>query len=168
MRKARNYFLRVHDLRYAGSADHRYRLSAGKLPVVTSVFPHGDVLHLFFNAYWTWAFGTLVEPVFGHTKTAAIFVLFAVVSGGFEYATFYGGIGLSGVGYGLFAMLWVLGRRDRRFAGAVDKQTAGLFVVWFLACIVMTAQNIMPVGNVAHGVGALIGAALGEAIASRG
>ena len=41
MRKARNYFLRVRDLRYAGSADHRYRLSAGKLPIVTSVFPLG-------------------------------------------------------------------------------------------------------------------------------
>ena len=44
VRKARSYFLRVHDLRYAGSAAHRYRLTAGKFPVVTSVFPLGGTI----------------------------------------------------------------------------------------------------------------------------
>ncbi len=38
---AGEYFLIVHDLRYAGSADHHYRLSVGKLPTVQSVFPLG-------------------------------------------------------------------------------------------------------------------------------
>lgn len=44
VRKPGDYFLRVHDLRYAGSADHRYRLSVGKLPVVTSVLPLGGTV----------------------------------------------------------------------------------------------------------------------------
>ncbi len=41
VRKSGMYFLRIRDLRYAGSAEHCYRLSAGKLPVVSSVFPLG-------------------------------------------------------------------------------------------------------------------------------
>jgi membrane associated rhomboid family serine protease len=136
--------------------------------LVTSALPHGDLFHLMFNAYWIWAFGTLVEDVFGHVKTAALFVLLALGSGAAEYALLTGGIGLSGVGYGLFGMLWVLSRRDPRFAGSVDSNTTALFVVWFSACVVLTVTGIMPVGNVAHGVGALIGAAVGIAIAARG
>lgn len=36
-----DYFLQVRDLRYQGSANHYYRLTAGKIPAVTSVFPLG-------------------------------------------------------------------------------------------------------------------------------
>jgi membrane associated rhomboid family serine protease len=134
---------------------------------LTSAFPHVNAIHLAFNVYWVWVLGTLVETVFGHLPAAAIFVLFAVVSGAAEYALFDGGVGLSGVGYGLVALLWVLGRRDGRFAGAVDSTTIGLFVVWFLVCIATTVQGSMPVGNVAHAAGALVGALLGVTIASR-
>jgi len=136
--------------------------------LVTSALPHGDIFHLMFNAYWIWAFGTLVEEVFGHVKTAALFVLLALGSGAAEYALLTGGIGLSGVGYGLFGMLWVLSRRDPHFAGSVDSNTTALFVVWFFACVVLTVTRIFPVGNVAHGAGALIGALVGLAIVGRG
>ncbi|MGH6800358.1 MAG: rhomboid family intramembrane serine protease, partial [Methylocella sp.] len=37
--------------------------------LVTSIFPHIDILHLAFNIYWLWVFGTLVEKVYGHLKT---------------------------------------------------------------------------------------------------
>src|ERR1041385_9015799 len=46
--------------------------------LITSTIPHLDVLHLFFNLYWLWVFGTLVEEVYGHFKTAGLFLLFAV------------------------------------------------------------------------------------------
>jgi hypothetical protein len=36
-----DYFLHVRDLRYQGSPNHFYRLTVGKIPVVTSVFPLG-------------------------------------------------------------------------------------------------------------------------------
>ncbi len=133
--------------------------------LLTSALPHADILHLAFNVYWTWVFGTLVEEIFGHLKLLGILVLLAVAANGAEYAILSGGEGLSGIGYGLFALIWVLSSRDERFAGVIDQKTIGLFVVWFFACIVMTMGGY-PIGNIAHGVGAITEGLLGLAIAS--
>ena len=135
---------------------------------LTSTLPHINAYHLAFNVYWLWTFGTLVERVYGHVKFAAILLLLAFGSSLAEFALFYGGVGLSGVGYGLWAMLWVLERRDERFAGAVDRSTSQMFVGWFFLCILLTITNTMPVANVAHGAGAALGALLGLAASSGG
>jgi membrane associated rhomboid family serine protease len=138
---------------------------------VTSALLHGDALHLIFNLYWLWVFGTLVEAAFGHVRTALLLTFLAFASGAASYALEDGGVGLSGVGYGLFAMLWVLSRRrghdDPRFAGAVDVNTVTLFVMWFFLCAVATYYGTMNVGNVAHGAGAAFGALVGIAVSSR-
>jgi GlpG protein len=136
--------------------------------LLTSIFPHVDPIHLLFNLYWLWVFGTLVEAVYGPVRTVAIMFLFAVGSSAAEFAIFEGGIGLSGVGYGLFTLLWVLSWNDDRFRGAVDAQTINLFVVWFFLCIFLTYTGILPVGNVAHGMGAILGALLGFCIMAQG
>jgi membrane associated rhomboid family serine protease len=135
--------------------------------LLTSILPHGDILHLAFNVYWLWVFGSLVEEVLGHLKTAALIVLFAVGSSAMEFAFLRGGIGLSGVGYGLFGLLWMLSERDPRFHDAVDKSTIQLFVVWFFFCIVTTWFNIMAVANIAHGAGAVLGILTGLALSLR-
>ncbi len=145
--------------------------NSGNLQVwglITSVFPHGNFIHLAFNLYWLWVFGTLVEAVYGPARTAAIFMLFAVGSSAAEFAFFEGGIGLSGVGYGLFALLWVLSKHDERFHNSIDTSTINLFVVWFFLCIYLTYADILRVGNVAHGMGAVLGAMLGFCIVSEG
>ncbi len=130
----------------------------------TSVFPHTDILHLAFNIYWTWVFGTLVEQVYGHLRTAALIALFAFGSGSFEFSFALGGVGLSGVGYGLFGLLWVLSSRDERFHDAVDSRTVQLFVGWFVFCVVTTVLHIFAVANIAHAAGAAFGALVGAAI----
>jgi membrane associated rhomboid family serine protease len=124
--------------------------------LLTSAFPHGNILHLLFNLYWTWTFGTLLEERLGHFKTLALFLLFAFVANGAEYAFLDGGIGLSGIGYGLFGLLWILSRHDPRFANAVDPKTVLLFIGWFFFCILLTVMG-SPIANIAHGVGALTG-----------
>src|SRR5215475_9593621 len=131
----------------------------------TSTFLHLDVLHLLFNIWWLWIFGTQVERVFGHAKTALLVILFAVESGSLDFAFSRGGVGLSGVGYGFFGLLWVLSKKDERFRGALDARTVNLFVGWFFLCIFTTVTGIYPVGNVAHGAGALLGILLGYGIA---
>jgi membrane associated rhomboid family serine protease/TPR repeat protein len=132
--------------------------------LVTSMFPHVGIWHLAFNIYWLWVFGTLVEETFGHLKTAALILMFAIGSGSLEFALASGGVGLSGVGYGLFGLLWILSKRDERFRDVIDRKTIELFVVWFFICIVTTLTNIMPVANIAHGGGAVLGILTGFAI----
>ena len=129
--------------------------------LVTTIFPHGGILHLAFNVYWLWVFGTLLEEVYGHLKTAALILLFAVASSAWEFGLLLGGIGLSGVGYGLFGLLWMLSKRDERFHDAVDPRTIQLFIGWFFFCIVTTLTHTMPVANIAHGIGALVGILVG-------
>jgi membrane associated rhomboid family serine protease len=133
--------------------------------ILTSALPHANILHLGFNLYWTWALGTLVEERFGHWKTLAIFVLLAIVANGAEYAILVGAIGLSGVVYGLFGLLWVLSRFSPNLAGVIDRKTIGLFVLWFFFCIFLTVAGT-PIANIAHGVGVLAGATMGWAISA--
>lgn len=125
--------------------------------LVTSIFPHLGALHLIFNLYWLWVFGTLVEQVYGHFKTAGLFLLFAVGPNALEYAFSIGGVGLSGLGYGLFGLLWILSRRDERFRDAIDARTIQLFIIWFFICVLLTVANVLSVGNIAHGSGAVLG-----------
>ena len=129
---------------------------------LTSVFPHAHVpLHLLFNLYWFWTFGTLLEREYGHFKYLGIILVLSYIAPLAEFMFLYGGIGLSGVVYGLWGMLWVLQRNDRRFIGAVDDRTSQTMIVWFFVCIVLTKLGIMPVANIEHGVGAITGGLLG-------
>jgi len=132
--------------------------------VLPATLLHVNFFHLAFNLYWTWTFGALVERIFGHLRCAGIFLLLAAGSMLAEFAVLSGGVGLSGVGYGLWGMLWVLEKRDSRFTDAVDQRTSQMFAGWFFLCILLTVTGVMPVANVAHGVGALMGAMLGLAI----
>ncbi len=125
--------------------------------VVTSALPHVNFAHLLFNVWWLWDCGTLVESFYGPSKTGGMFLLLAAVSGSLQYALSDGGIGLSGVGYGLFGFLWLRCRAEPRLGGPLDKRTVAVFVLWFFACIVTTMTGMMRVGNVAHGAGAVAG-----------
>jgi membrane associated rhomboid family serine protease len=132
---------------------------------LSATLPHVNFLHLAFNLYWLWTFGTLVERIYGHLWCVAIYAFLALGSMLGDFAVLNGGVGLSGVGYGLWGMLMMLERHDPRFADAVDTRTNQTFAIWFLLCIVLTVTHIMPVANVAHGLGAVLGILLGLAIA---
>lgn len=135
--------------------------------LVTNIFPHADIFHLAFNIYWLWVFGTLVEEVYGHLRTAALILLFAIGSSSLQFAFSSGGVGLSGVGYGLFGLLWILSKYDERFSDAVDQRTILLFVVWFIFCVVTTMAKLFPVANIAHAAGAVLGLLTATAIVLR-
>jgi membrane associated rhomboid family serine protease len=130
----------------------------------TNVFPHLNLLHLAFDVYWLWIFGSRVERIYGHSIALALLVFFAVGTSSVDFALASGGVGLSGVGYGLFGLLWILSDHDDRFRGAIDKKTVALFVGWFLLCVATTVTGVMPVANVAHGAGIVLGVLTGFAI----
>jgi GlpG protein len=133
--------------------------------LLSSALPHIDIFHLLFNLYWLWVFGSVVEATFGQLTTLALYCFLAAGSAAAEFAVFRGGVGLSGVGYGLFGLLWVMSSRDERFYGVIDPQTSMLFVAWFFLCIILTVSGVWRVANVAHGIGAALGVLLGFALA---
>lgn len=138
--------------------------------LLTSALPHGNPLHLIFNLYMFWMFGSVIEPKLGSLQTLALYLVLAFGSSAAEFAVFDGGIGLSGVVYGQFGLIWLLNRRDARFgqpADVIDKNTASWLVFWFFLCIVLTLAKVMPVANVAHGVGALLGYMIAWAMSAR-
>lgn len=133
--------------------------------LASSALPHGDWLHLAFNIIWLWILGTRFEELLGHVTTFAIMLVLAIGSGAAEYTFAVGGIGLSGVGYGLVGALWILRWRDNRFRDAIDRNVMILFIAWGLLCVLLTVTNIWRIGNIAHGSGFVLGMLIGWALA---
>lgn len=134
--------------------------------LLTSTLVHANILHLAFNLYWLAMFGTLIEGWIGSIKTLLLFVVLALASSAAEFLASGGGIGLSGVGYGCFGLLYAVGGTEKCPGFRLNPKVTQLFVGWFFLCMVMTLGRVMNVGNVAHGVGAVAGYALGRAILS--
>ena len=135
--------------------------------LLTPTLFHGNTLHLLFNLCWLWVFGTRIEEELGSGRTLGIYVLLALGSTTADQALFGPCIGLSGVVYGLFGLLWILGKSDPRFLGVIDRQTWRLLVGWFFLCIVLTVANVFNVANVAHAAGFLFGVLLAWTMTAR-
>jgi membrane associated rhomboid family serine protease/Flp pilus assembly protein TadD len=134
---------------------------------ITSVLVHVSFLHLAFNLYWLLAIGAHFERELGSVRAWLLYALWGIVASLAEHALFRGGVGLSGIGYGLVAYGLVRARTARfdrtsivpllAWDEVVDARTVMLFAAWFLFCIGTTITGVFPVGNVAHGVGAIAG-----------
>ena len=133
--------------------------------LLTSTLLHGDVLHLAFNIYWLWVFGTALEERFGHFLLLVAMAVAAAVASAAEYAVFGNSIGLSGVGYAMFGASWMLARYDHSLRDLVDLRTVQLMLAWGVLCILTTMLNIFPVANLAHGMGLAFGVTVGLALA---
>lgn len=135
--------------------------------LLTSALPHIGVFHLVFNVYWLLVIGGAIEARAGVRVIVPLVLATAIGSAALEHALFAGGVGLSGVGYGLFGFARAANRRDPTFRDVVDDRTAQLFVVWFFVCCAMTATGVMAVANAAHAGGWLVGMLAGIAWAGR-
>jgi membrane associated rhomboid family serine protease len=136
----------------------------------TSTLMHGDLLHAGFNVYWLLIFGAALENHLGSYRTLGLIVLLGYVSmlpeyviGSYHREQPIMIVGLSGIVYGLFGMLWI-GRRWRpEFDAVCTPQTAQILLIWFFLCIVLTYTGHMMVANIAHGAGFIFGVLYGQA-----
>ena len=140
----------------------------------TSAVLHINFIHAIFNVYWLAVFGPTIENWLGSYKTLALIVLLAYVSSLAQYVygnwliadihTHGSGVGLSGVVYGLFGLLWVGSWYRTELRLICNPQTVQLFIAWFFFCIVVTYLDWMSFGNFAHAAGWAQGMLLGMAI----
>ncbi|MEM8713141.1 MAG: rhomboid family intramembrane serine protease, partial [Planctomycetota bacterium] len=128
---------------------------------VTTIFPHGGLLHLVFNVFWAWAIGRALEQRLGLPMMLGFVLVAALAASGTEVLMFNAAIGLSGVVYAFATFAWTKGRHDSRFRGIVDTRMLQFFIGWFFLCIVATESGFMRVANGAHAGGAIIGFFLG-------
>ena len=131
--------------------------------LLTSALPHIGVLHLVFNVYWLLVLGGAIETRCGPRITTALIVVTGIGSAAFEQALFSGGVGLSGIGYGLFGFGWMAARRGVAFGDVVDTRTVQTFLAWFVFCCITTFIGVFAVANAAHAGGLAIGMLAGVA-----
>jgi membrane associated rhomboid family serine protease len=142
--------------------DVRFLIEPWRL--VSSAPLHVDAGHLIVDAWWLARLGEPLEARLGHWRYLGALTLFAVGSAAAEHALFRGGVGLSGVVYGVFCLLWVLARREQGLRAVVDSRTAYLMVGWFFFCILTTVTGVWPVANAGHAFGAVLGLLVGAAM----
>ncbi|WP_084962665.1 rhomboid family intramembrane serine protease [Thermoactinospora rubra] len=84
--------------------------------MITSAFLHFGIMHILFNGWAIWAIGPSLERAFGHVRFAALYLLSAfggsVMSYWFDAPNVWSA-GASGAVYGLFAAIFIVGRRLR-------------------------------------------------------
>jgi membrane associated rhomboid family serine protease len=139
----------------------------------TTTLLHGFLIHAAFNVYWLATFGRVLEPYFGSGR---YLLVLALLAGSSTMCSFLAsnlntpldaqatGVGLSGVVYGLFGILWIGQSYRRDFTEVCGPEVVQLFIAWFLFCIVLTYLEVLPVDNIAHGAGCAIGVLYGLAL----
>ena len=76
------------------------------IALITSAFVHLEIMHIFFNMYWLYFLGPVVEKEFGSVNFLAFIIGTAFVSSGWQMMGGTTGIGFSGVGYAMIGFGW--------------------------------------------------------------
>ena len=130
--------------------------------MLTTVFIHGSWLHLLFNMIWLVQIGRILEGTLNPLIYLAFLVGAAAVGSGCEVLiSGQTGIGMSGVVYAMFGLMWA-GRGLYPAWGAIaTRDNLYLFIGWGLFCVVATWFHFLNVANGAHGGGFLFGLCIG-------
>jgi GlpG protein len=149
--------------------------------LVTPIFIHSGYMHIIFNMWVLYVFGTQTEDRLGTLRVVLLVLLIAVASNVGQYlyshyakeslyAANFGG--MSGVNYGLFGFVWIKSRYQPALGLRVSPFTVFILFAWFFLGILGEfsdtagiAFNIVPrnIANAAHGVGLLTGVILAYA-----
>ena len=123
--------------------------------LITPIFLHFGIMHILFNMLWLKQLGGAVEFVEGTWKLALQVLVYAIAGNVLQcYLSGPSFGGMSGVVYGLFAYMWLVGKYEHEGRYFIDPMTVGLMLVWFFACLF----HIIPhVANGAHAAGLVLG-----------
>jgi GlpG protein len=130
--------------------------------LVTPMFLHFGILHIAFNMWALFYFGTVIEYCRGSRTLLVLVLLSAVCSNLLQYGfmvNFYrvpmpfGG--MSGVVYALFGYVWMKSRHEPEQGMHMHPRSVQSMLVWLVLCMI---QPFVPIANAAHVGGLLIGA----------
>ncbi len=123
---------------------------------VTSMFLHGDGLHILFNGFALWTVGVVAEERFGRARAFVAFVACGALG---QTASIFWyrntiGIGASGAIFGLIALCVVHALRTR------DTELRARFVPWLIYGLIIGFMS-RGIDNAAHVGGLVTGALFG-------
>ena len=139
--------------------------SGGYGGLISTTFLHARLdqnpFHLLFNLLWLGRIGALVERTLGHLEWAVFFLGAAFVASGAELAFFSNdAIGMSGVVYALFGLVWGARRAVPVFGLIATDENVRFFLGWMVLCFVLTLMGMWNIANAAHAGGLLFGLAI--------
>ena len=153
------------------SLDFFEQIKQGQLwRLVTPIFVHFSLIHIGFNMYMLYYLGSQIESRFGTLWFGSLVLVIAATSNigqAYMAQTLQNDIvgsspmfgGMSGVNYGLFGYLWMKTLYAPQDGLYVSQGTIFILLAWFVICLMPSMQ----VANGAHGVGLVVGMALGYA-----
>ncbi len=126
--------------------------------LLTPIFIHMGVLHIFFNMLWLADLGSMIESRQSTFLLARLVLLLGIVSNMVQYTVTGSGAfgGMSGVVYGLIGYMWMRGKYDPACGLRLHPQTVITSMIWFFACFVPQAVGAS-VANGAHAGGLVFG-----------
>jgi membrane associated rhomboid family serine protease len=134
----------------------------------TAMFLHASLIHLAFNSYALWIFGSMVEPQVGRWRFLAIYLLTGLAAGASSYAFLYPrivGIGASGAVFGIFGVFLVYNYKRRYTALGAARLRSGLVM---LALNAFLGFSIPGIDWRAHLGGLIAGSVAGLALEAKG
>lgn len=136
--------------------------------LVTTILPHGGLLHLFFNCVAIGMLGPAVEGRYGSARFLGLIIVLALAANSFSFLINpVAALGLSGVAYGLFGFLWALRRHKDFAAEVIQPAVVKSFMGWFVLCFILTYAGGLRVANWAHAGGLISGWLLGKCVLLR-
>jgi membrane associated rhomboid family serine protease len=136
--------------------------------LITPMFLHAGLLHLFFNAYALWIFGSMLEPDIGSSRFLVSYLVTGFAASAASYAFLDPqtvGIGASGAIFGIFGVFLVYNYRRRDTALGLARLRMGLVL---LAINALLGFTIAGIDWRAHVGGLIAGLAIGVAVDARG
>jgi len=128
--------------------------------LLTPIFLHFGVLHLFFNMTWLYQLGCMIEARQSSLRLLLLVIVTGIVSNLAQYLVqgpFFGG--MSGVVYALAGYVWMRGKYDRTSGLFLNQQSVVILLVWLVICF---TGLLGAVANYAHLAGLLCGMAIGR------
>ncbi|NBG86949.1 rhomboid family intramembrane serine protease [Isachenkonia alkalipeptolytica] len=129
--------------------------------LVTSMFIHGGLMHIFFNMYILYIFGNLAEKVYGSYKFLTIYVSTGIIAG---ITTLIVNpetisVGASGAIFGLIGLLF--GTGFRKDTPSLLKSITGTTLLPMILINVFLGFTVPSINNAAHLGGLFSGFAFG-------
>ncbi len=131
--------------------------------IITSAFLHGGFIHFGLNMYILFLFGPLVERMYGHLEFLGIYLLSA--SGGSVLTILVDpqqrALGASGAIFGLFGLMFVVGRRHHALIGREGRAMMAQIGILLALNLVITFVFVSIISWTGHVGGLAVGLILG-------